>query len=145
MCTRSTPRSGSVTRVIVSSSTGGKAPRKTPAGPKRKKRSSSASSSTSGSSAFTHVRAPARPDIGVSATVLALHDEHSCPPELGELALMSVEKERPLVVVGELEDRPLALTQHHVVGELVMREIRAGPEQLVEVRVQVERVDRIEF
>src|SRR5688500_6804729 len=144
MCTRSTPRSGSVTRVIVSASTGGNAPRKTPAGPKRKNRRSSASSSTTGPSALSHVSpAPVSGRFEESATLPTPHVEHSRPSELGEFALMRVKEEQPLVLVSELEYRPLTLTQHHVVGELVVGEARARPVQPVEVGVQVKGLDRI--
>ena len=67
------------------------------------------------------------------------------PAELGELALVRVEHERARMLVGELQDRPLALRQRHHVGVLVALEVGAGAVEPEEVAVEVERVEQVEL
>ncbi len=45
----------------------------------------------------------------------------------------------------ELEDVPLPLTEHDRVGEVVRLEASAGAIHLEEVRMNVKRIDQVEF
>src|SRR5690606_12198163 len=147
------PGRGSVMRSIVRSSTGGKACRKTPTGPRRRNATTAAASRMSGATPLTQVgsgaaRRSPRPttacarasDIG---TLAHIQDAH--PAQLRELALVRVEHERPRVIVRELEHRALALAEHDGVRPLVAFQVRPRPVQPEEVPVQVERVDEVEF
>src|SRR5690606_32424398 len=147
------PGRGSVMRSIVSSSTGGNACRKTPAGPRRRNATTAAASKMSGATPLTQIgsgaaRRSPRPTatcarasgIGVLAHVQDAH-----PAELRELALVRVEHERPRMMVRELEHRALALAEHDGVRPLVALQVRPRPVQPEEVPVQMERVDEVEL
>ena len=71
--------------------------------------------------------------------------EEPHPSELGELALMRVEHELPRMPEFELQDVPLALAEHHRVGELVGLQPRAGAIEIEEVAIDVQRVDKVEL
>ena len=120
------------TRVMASRSTGGSAwPRAAPDGPPPTMSASSAPSSTSGTSASAAVSQGER-DVatGASAPMIRTHDallrpEQAHPPELGELALVRVEHEIARIAERRLENRALALAQHHRVGVLARLAARA--------------------
>ena len=109
-------------RSMVSSSTGGKLSLNTPAGPVRRNNATSTASRTRGPSPFSHcgtrlgdldetVGSAFRISVGAERSGTGwLDQEDSAPAQLGELALVGVKHEWPGVLVGELEDRTLALT-----------------------------------
>src|SRR3712207_3416655 len=137
------PGSGSRIRSRVSSSTGGKAARKTPTGPKRRKARTSAASNTRRAKPLNQSGRPlwrggsgarggaggSRPGAGgvlSSGMGRLLHQEHAAPAQLGELALVGVEHEGAGMLVGKLEHRALTLGQRDHVGVLEVPEIGAG-------------------
>src|SRR5690606_5425348 len=147
------PGRGSVMRSMVSSSTGGNARWKTPAGPTRRNATTAAASRTSGAMPFTHVGSvaarrsprPATTRTGASDIEVLPDIEDPHPARFRELALVRVEHERPRMPVRDLEPRALALTEHHRVRPLVTLQVRSRPVEAEEVPVEVERVDEVEL
>src|SRR5687768_10804938 len=166
-CTTISPALGSVTRSIVSSSTGGNAARKTPSGPTLRKAKTRSARRTSGArprrrrclEALGALDAPTPDPVGVgrappaplaplapsavstcSRTDWLLHTENSAPAQLRELALVRVEHELAGELVRELDDRTLSLPHGDDVRQLRARQARSGAIQPEHVAVDVKRV-----
>src|SRR5687768_13455635 len=82
---------------------------------------------------------------GCPVFTLCSHFEDAEPTTLRELTLMRMEKILPGKLVVELQNAPLALAEHHGVRDLIIVQSRSRPEQLENVAMQMERVDKIEF
>src|SRR5688572_790268 len=154
--TSMTPNWGSRIRSTVSSSTGGKLWRNTPAGPVRRNTATRMASRTRGASPLNQSGIPVVDEVSIlgsdfrtsgilSSGIGRPHQEDSAPTQFGELALVGVEHEWARMLVGELEDSPLPLTEGHDVCPFVALQIGSGSVRPEKIAVHVERVQEVEL
>src|SRR5215207_11498410 len=91
------------------------------------------------------VRWASRPAAGRGCRLSSDNLEEAHPAEIGELGLVGVEHEHAAVREAHLEDAALALDHANRVGEVGGLKSRPGREELEEVAVQMEGVDRVEL
>src|SRR3990172_4830320 len=136
---------------MVSSSTGGKAARNTPSGPKRRKKTTKRASSSRGSRPESErgdgeaAAAPPAATTGVRSDAIVRHLEEAHPAQFGELSLVGVEHVPAVVGEAYLQDGPLCLAEHDRVGELARLQARPRAVDVEEVAVDVDGVDGIEL